>query len=194
MRLFLRLLLWAWFLTALVAGQREWLAWRPAWLTPIVALLAAALLLAVAFGFGPLRAAVGRLDLRPLVLLHLVRFYGVVLLALHERGALPYLLAIPAGWGDIVTALLAAGAMLLPMAAELRRHVVVVWNTIGFVDLLLFLGVALRIALVHPWQLTALQRLPLSLLPTFVAPLLLATHVIIFVRLARRPAETAPPA
>lgn len=36
-----------------------------------------------------------------------------------------------------------------------------------------------------------MQRLPMSLLPTFLVPLLLASHVMVFAWLARRPRATA---
>jgi hypothetical protein len=45
---------------------------------------------------------------------------------------------------------------------------------------------AARLAAADPSSMRALLRLPLSLLPTFLVPLLMATHVWIFVRLARR--------
>ena len=45
---------------------------------------------------------------------------------------------------------------------------------------------AARLAAADPSSMRALLRLPLSLLPTFLVPLLIATHVWIFVRLARR--------
>jgi hypothetical protein len=45
---------------------------------------------------------------------------------------------------------------------------------------------AARIYAAHPPQLRALTHLPLSLLPLFLFPLLIATHVMIFARLLRR--------
>ncbi|MFL5495735.1 MAG: hypothetical protein ACJ8DC_15225 [Gemmatimonadales bacterium] len=40
-------------------------------------------------------------------------------------------------------------------------------------------------------QLRALLRLPLSLLPTFLVPLIIASHVVLAIRLAGRPAASA---
>jgi hypothetical protein len=42
-----------------------------------------------------------------------------------------------------------------------------------------------RLALSSPVDVRLLTHLPLSLLPTFLFPLLLATHVVIFVRTGR---------
>ena len=37
----------------------------------------------------------------------------------------------------------------------------------------------------NAWQMRALTYLPLSLLPTFLVPLIIASHVILFSRLRR---------
>ena len=55
-------------------------------------------------------------------------------------------------------------------------------HTMRFVDILLVVISATRINLTTPGELRALTHLPLSLLPTFLVPLIIATHVIIFVR------------
>jgi hypothetical protein len=43
-----------------------------------------------------------------------------------------------------------------------------------------------RINHANPYELRSLTYLPLSLLPTFLVPLLIATHLMIFARLLRR--------
>ena len=45
---------------------------------------------------------------------------------------------------------------------------------------------AARLAAADPGSMVALLRLPLSLLPTFLVPLIIASHVILGVRLTRR--------
>jgi hypothetical protein len=49
---------------------------------------------------------------------------------------------------------------------------------------------ASRLARDDPDSLNALLRLPLSLLPTFMVPLIIAGHVVVFWRIGR-PAEPA---
>ena len=45
---------------------------------------------------------------------------------------------------------------------------------------------AARLGLADRESMAALVRLPLSLLPTFLVPLIIASHVVLGVRLARR--------
>jgi hypothetical protein len=47
---------------------------------------------------------------------------------------------------------------------------------------------AARLGLADPASMAALLRLPLSLLPTFLVPLIIASHVILGLRLWRRAA------
>jgi hypothetical protein len=68
---------------------------------------------------------------------------------------------------------------------------VLAWNVVGMLDIGFVVATAARLAAADPSSMRALLRLPLSLLPTFLVPLIIATHVWIFVRLrsaaARRP-------
>ena len=73
----------------------------------------------------------------------------------------------------------------LPLGYERRTRLLTIWNVIGFVDILMVVLTAIRLNLADPTQLRAMLHLPLSLLPTFLVPLIIATHVIIFARIAR---------
>jgi hypothetical protein len=193
-RVLVRIVLWTWFIVALVAGRLELLARLPAAVTPGVLVALTVLVLAACFGLPAVRAWWQALEVRALVLLHVSRFVGGYFLFLYHRGALPYAFAVPGAWGEMIVALLALLVVLVPMRAGFRRHACLIWNTFGSVDILLVVATAARIGFSHPWQLRALQVLPLSILPTFLVPLLVATHVIIFVRLGRESPETTPPA
>lgn len=194
MRVLVRIVLWTWFVVAIVVGRLELLARLPAAATQGVLAVLTVLALVACFGLAAVRLWLQALDVRALVLLHVSRFLGGYMLYLHHRGALPSAIAVPSGWGDIIVALLALLVVLVPMRAGLRRHAYLIWNTFGLVDLLLGVATAVQVGFAHPWQLRALQVLPLSILPVFLVPLLIATHVIIFVRLGREPPETTPPA
>jgi hypothetical protein len=62
----------------------------------------------------------------------------------------------------------------------------VIWNVVGFVGLLLALVTMARLNLSAPAELRAFTRLPLSLVPTLLIPLLLFIHVVLFVRTRTR--------
>lgn len=129
------------------------------------------------------RAWARAVDLRVLILFHVVRFVGVYFLYLHYvRGQLPFAFAVPGGMGDIAVALAAIAAASLVGRARWRRGVLL-WNVVGMIDILLVVGTAVRLGISDPGSMLALTMLPLSLLPTFIVPLIIASHVLIFVRL-----------
>ncbi len=133
-----------------------------------------------------LRAWALRVDLRGVVALHLSRFVGIYFLVLYQRGELPYAFAVPGGSGDILVAALALVLLLgAPPRTRGRRLAYVAWNVVGLVDILFVVATAARLALGDPGSMAALLKLPLSLLPTYLVPLIIASHVLIAVRLAR---------
>jgi hypothetical protein len=109
----------------------------------------------------------------------------VYFLMLYQRGDLPRAFVVPGSITDIIVATMALPIALAPLEAGPRRRAIVIWNVVGFIGLLLTLVNATRLNLVDPSQLRALTHLPLSLVPTFLMPLLLAIHVIIFDRTRR---------
>ena len=135
----------------------------------------------------PLRRWTATVDPRVLVVLHLTRVLaGAYFLVLYRRGELPYAFAVPGGVGDIAVGLLAFWLLVAvtPSTAR-RRRIYAVWNVLGLIDILFVVATATRIALGDPGALAPLLRLPLSVLPTWLVPLIIATHVILAVRLAR---------
>ncbi len=138
------------------------------------------------FRFRMLRDWIDGLDARVLLQIHLSRFVGILLLLLWHRGELPYAFAVPAGFGDIIVALAAVVLVAVPLDQSRFRRYLTIWNVVGFLDLVFVVFTAASIILVDPLQLRTLTHLPLCLLPTFLVPLLLATHVMIFARLLRK--------
>lgn len=135
-----------------------------------------------------LRAWVRVVDPRAVVALHLTRFVGADFLVLYERGELPYAFAVPGGWGDIAVATLALGLLLWdPPDSGARHSAYRVWNLFGLLDIVFVVATAARLALHDPASMQALLRLPLSLLPTFLVPLIIATHLLLAVRLSGPP-------
>ena len=86
----------------------------------------------------------------------------------------------PRGWGDIVVA---ATALLLLIFRPTSATVYRLWNIAGLADILMVVFTATRLALQDAASMAALLRLPLSLLPTFLVPLIIFTHIVIFFRL-----------
>ena len=183
--LVVRLVFWIWFGAAFFAGQQLLLLRLPALATTAMVIGLTTLLLLAYFRFSPVRTWVDALDLRVLVLLHVTRFVGIYFLVLYRRGQLPYDFAVPGGIGDIIVAALALPIALAPLADTTRQRAIRIWNIIGLVDIALVLLTATRLNLADPDHLRALTYLPLSLLPTFIVPLIIASHVVMFVRLSR---------
>ena len=175
-----------WLLLALVLGASGLLRdARP----PLPQALLVALTVAVlALFWTPTvfrRWALG-VDLRALVLIHVTRFVGIYFLILYSQGELPYAFAVPGGWGDIAVATTAIVVCLFARrGASVGRGAILAWNVFGLLDILFVVATATRLGMADPHSMRALLRLPLSLLPTFLVPIIIATHVIIFARLRR---------
>jgi hypothetical protein len=143
-------------------------------------------LLVAARLWSPLRRFVDTVDLRALVLFHVTRFVGVYFLALHARGELPCAFAVLGGWGDNAAA---ATALLLVLLVQPDtpggRHAYLAWNVFGLLDIIGVVLTAARLAFADSASMRVLLRLPLSLLLTFLVPIIIATHVLMLARLAR---------
>ncbi|GJM16544.1 MAG: hypothetical protein DHS20C13_18710 [Thermodesulfobacteriota bacterium] len=123
-------------------------------------------------------------NIKLLVLVHLTRFVGFYFLYLYSQGLLPYDFAVLGGWGDIIVASCALLVILLtPLAGKNGWGIYFVWNFIGLIDILFVVATAARLATVDPQSMSELLKLPLSLLPTFLVPIIIFTHIIIFIRL-----------
>jgi hypothetical protein len=145
-----------------------------------------ALVLLACWKVRTIRECVLNIDLRWLVVLHLTRlFAGAYFLVLCQRSQLPSAFATPAGWGDIVIGVLAVAWVSSMRPTQFAKAFLLAWNTLGLIDIVFVVASALRFGL-QDWQsMHALRELPLSLLPTFLVPLIVASHVLIFVRLPR---------
>ncbi len=123
-------------------------------------------------------------DIRALVLIHVSRFVGIYFLVLYARGELPYAFAVPGGIGDIAVAAAALAVFVFYRTpGAISRRVIFTWNVFGLIDILLVVATAARLGMTNPESMRALLTLPLSLLPTFLVPIIISTHIIIFARL-----------
>jgi len=122
-----------------------------------------------------------QVDLRVILGLHLVRFVGFYFLWLSSQGRLDPFFANSAGIGDIVTALGATVLLVLPAAREGKW--LLAWNILGLVDILFVVVNAARTVMHDPASLAEFFHLPLGLLPTFLVPLIIVSHLVVFLRL-----------
>ena len=181
----LRIAIWIWLLTALYVGNAGWLARLPLTAIQGIIVVLTALLLLAWRRVPVARAWLDGVDLRALVLLHITRFVGIYFLLMYRQGQLPYDFAVRGGWGDIIVASLTLPVCFLPLSPALRLRAITVWNVIGMLDILYVVTTAARLGLAGDPRMYNLTVLPLSLLPTFLVPVIITTHLIILLRLRR---------
>ncbi len=174
-----------WLLAATAVGAAGLLVdLLPPW--PQVILVGLTLLsLAFLWSDGPVRRWAALVDARLFVAFHITRFVGVYFLVLYGRGQLPYEFAVIGGWGDIIIATLAVLLIATGPPDGPRRTAYLVWNAAGLADILFVVATATRLTLADPTSLAPMLRLPLSLLITFVVPIVIATHIWLFRRLGK---------
>ena len=134
---------------------------------------------------GPVRAWVDALSINTIVGFHAIRLVGFVFLALGARGLLASEFASRAGWGDVTAAV---GAIALVAVPALRtRWLRNVWNAFGLLDLLVAVGTAtIVVATGRTPGMQPILQLPLSLVPLFFIPVLVASHIALFRRINAR--------
>ena len=184
--LLLRVLLWGWFFAAVAAGH--WLALRhlpPAAVAGLAPALAA-LLWMLTRRIPALRDWCDALDPRALVLLQAVRASGLYFLLGEGAADLPRGLALIAGAGDLVVAVMALPVALAPLSEEARIRAIRIWSVVSLGSLFASTGELLRLGVGEPIRLLPFAVLPLSLYPTFLLPLLLAAQAVLLGRMMRR--------
>ncbi|MDB6067417.1 MAG: hypothetical protein JWR26_3625 [Pedosphaera sp.] len=180
------LVLIVWLVVALVVGRMRLLESVP---RIVLQLTLLSLTFCCLLAFWKSRAVNNWVMSRPvrvLISFHVVRFVGIYFLVLYRRGELPFAFAVPGGIGDIAVAFMALLIGLFSVNDPPNRPLVLIWNTLGLLDILFVVITAARLGLKHADSMLALTHLPLSLLPTFFVPLIIASHLIIFYRLGRR--------
>ena len=183
-----------WLAAALVVGSSGLLAAVGPPFPQVVLLAITTAVLVLVTRARELRRFAQTVDLRILVVVHLSRFVGLYFLVLNRRDELPYAFAVPAGWGDVAVATVALAllATVQPVGPS-GRGAYLGWNLVGTADILFVVATAARLAVADPTSMRALTRLPLALLPTFLVPLIIATHVVMLARLLRpRSTPTSP--
>ena len=175
-----------WLLVATAVGATGVLRASPLPL-PALGLLITGLLLSLIASSPAVRYTALAGGVRPLIAIHLSRFVGFYFLWLYGHALLPREFAVPAGWGDIAVA--AAAIPVLSAASRntpASRRTIALWNIAGLLDIVFVMANAFRMVPADPLLEAAFTSLPLALLPTFLVPLIIVTHVLIFVWLSRQ--------
>jgi len=178
------LVLLVWFAVASAASASGALAKLRPPAPQLVAVLLTLSSVAAVLLVPRLRAWTDQVSIRALVAIHLTRFVGAYLIQLGRSNTLPARFAIPAGLGDLLVATLAVLLLACVPTRARRAHALYYgWNILGLIDILFVLLSAARTGLVNPGAMQPLLHLPLSLLPTFLVPVVITTHILIFRRL-----------
>ena len=150
-------------------------------------LIPIALMSVIGFASPSARA---RLEIAPLPALiapHAVRILGVLFVLLYAAKRLPAPFAPLAGWGDIFVGVTALPiAFLAARGRDRGRAAILVWNTLGFADLVLAVGLGASsapgpIRLFFDGPSSAIMgSWPWILIPCFLVPALSFVHLIVF--------------
>ena len=145
-------------------------------------------LLAVSLIHSPLRTWVLGADWRALVEIHLIRaIAGAGFLYAGSRGRFPTQFAQMAGQGDVAVAILALLVILFVSPhRSFAPWVYGIWNTLGLLDILHVVADAARSAAANEASMAQLLKPPFALLPLFVVPILIASHIWLYERIWRR--------
>jgi hypothetical protein len=147
---------------------------------------------AVAAAVSPqVRAALLGMPMPFLIGLNVWRVAGGFFLLLAAEGRLGGPFPTSAGWGDVITGVLALPVAWLALRGQ-GSALVWAWNAFGTLDLVVALALGIISANGSPLQVIhagegseAVQVLPWSLIPTVLVPIYLIVHGIIFAKLAQ---------
>jgi len=167
--LLVRVFLWGWFAAAVGAGHSLALRHVPPAVLGAAGVAIAAFLWMLSRRVRPLR-----------------RWCDGLYFLLSDEGALlPRGLALLAGAGDLVVAVMALPVALAPMADAARTRAIRIWSVVSLISLLGAAGMLFRLGLSEPVWLTPFAVLPFSLYPTFLLPLTLAAQALLLERMLR---------
>ncbi|HEY6561748.1 MAG TPA: hypothetical protein VI072_30975 [Polyangiaceae bacterium] len=176
-----------WLAAAILVGSSGLISVERSLLIPGTILGLSALLVWRYQRGGALRSVADRLDLRAIILAHAIRApIGAIFLWKAARGELDPVFAWVGGPGDLVAGTLAlVAAALIPITSLRRRTLVRIWNIGALLDILATAGTAARILLFsdHPETMNGLLAMPGPLLPLFIVPLVITSHLLLLRRL-----------
>jgi hypothetical protein len=139
---------------------------------------------------APVRASLLGMPMPFLIGLNVWRVAGGLFILLAAEGRLGGPFPYSAGWGDIITGVLALPVAWLALRGQ-GKALVWAWNGFGMLDLVAAITLGVISANGSPLQMIhagagseAVQMLPWSLIPTVLVPMFLIVHAVIFGQLA----------
>ena len=185
-----------WIGFAAASAQAGWVAIGTPF--PLIGLYVAAPLAAAAIAATTPagRATLLALPTRLLIGLNIGRVLAVLFFLLAREGRLSGPFPFYAGWGDIITGVLAIPILLGRLESK-HPAVVMAWNVFGTVDLVnaIFLGTISQEGSLQIFGAPgsgAMQQLPWSFIPTVLVPYFLVAHGVIAAQLRSRRAQPIP--
>ena len=139
------------------------------------------------FGWSPFREFILGAELRFVTAMQAWRWAGGQFFWLYAWGVLPGLFAFPAGFGDMAIGVTAPwivlGLVRNPLFAASRRYVI--WNILGIVDFVVAASMGVLASGLFPGingltgnlTTSAMNRLPLVLIPAFIVPFFTMLHL-----------------
>lgn len=161
---------------ALCAAGGVYRSMPPLLVAPIIALGIAVPV--VVYALSPrLRRTIAAIGLRSLTAFHIWRIGAALVFLWYGAHALiPESFARNAGWGDLVAGLLAFAVTVLPES----RGRYLVFHIVGFADFVLAVGTGLTFFLRGDPRMSAIQTLPLALIPLWGVGISGAGHIVAF--------------
>jgi hypothetical protein len=105
---------------------------------------------------------------------------GALFIAAWYQGLLPAIFALVAGSGEILVGLLALRVrQMILRRRRLPRKTILAWNCFGTADFIIAAAAA-SLAGYFGAAATALEQFPFALVPGFLVPIALMTHIVVF--------------
>ncbi len=182
------------------AGSAGWLGIAKPF--PVIGIFVATPLIAaaVATAWPAARRAMLSVPMPLMIGLNIGRVFAVLFLLLWAQGRLAGPFPFFAGWGDIITGVVAVPLLWLATDEGTRHaNAITAWNLFGAADLVLAIALGVTSAEGSPLQIfhaapgsEAMQHLPWSFVPTVLVPFYLVLHAIIWVQLRHRARRSHP--
>jgi hypothetical protein len=160
---------------------------------PIMGLFVVAPLIAavITTAWPKTRAAMLGLPLPVLVGMNVGRVFAVLFLLVAAEGRMSGPFPHSAGWGDIITGVVALPLIWLARDPARNKAVLHLWNAFGMLDLVVAIVLGVMSAPGSLLQVfpdpgsEAMTHLPLSFVPTVLVPMWMVLHAIVWAKLRR---------